>query len=540
MNQILAQIIQFLRKFTPLQRTIILIVFLGVISSIVTLIFWANRPEYLVLYGDLQPTQASKILTELNDKKIKYRLDNNGRTIKIPAQHISEMRLNLAEKGLTGDVMVEGYSVFDNQRIGMTSFMQQLNMKRAMEGELVKSINQFPSIKNCRVHLVLPEEKLFEEEKNGSASVVLFLQDGYFLKETQVKGIEMLVANSVKGIDRENVVIVDSKGNILSLPGDEGDISSAGNHWELRSNIEDKLKNKVEFIVENIVGKGNSVVQVSAELNMDRLERVAKRVDPENVAVISEESQIETRTNVDTMTNNLNENISKENIITNYETAQIEERYVSGTGTLKRVSIAVLLNGRYKNVEDAEGKTTKEYEPRTTEELDYITNLVRGAIGYDENRGDLIEVQTLQFDQSIQDENNEYFAKAERNELITLYAKRLIIVLTILFAFLMVKKLTNSSAEVLGISAAQEQLEIAEGEKEAKLLEHKEQKALQAKQRILEEEEIDENQFIMHLSPEAKARLKAKEKMINTVRDFVTNNPEDAAQLFRLWINTKE
>ena len=182
----------------------------------------------------------------------------------------------------------------------------------------------------------MPEEKLFEEEKNGSASVVLYLEDGYMLKETQIKGIEMLVANSVKGIERENVVIVDSKGNMLSQSGDEGDITSAGTHWELRSSIENKLKDKVELIVENIVGKGNTVVQVSAELNMDRMERIAQRVDPENVAVISEESQIETRTNIDTLTNNTNENISRENTITNYETARIEERYSSGTGTLKK------------------------------------------------------------------------------------------------------------------------------------------------------------------------------------------------------------
>ena len=542
MNQIFAQIIQFLRKFTAIQRILILVVFIGIISSIITLIFWANRPEYQILYSDLEPSQASKILTELKERKIQYRLIAGGETIKVPSKYIAELRLNLADKGISAEITEKGYQVFEEQRIGMTSFMQQLNMKRAMEGELIKSINQFPSVKNCRVHLVLPEEKLFEEEKNGSASVILYMEEGITLKENQVKGIEMLVANSVKGIERENVVIVDSKGNMLSMGADESNMSSAGTHWELRSSIEKKLKEKVEKIVENIVGKGNTVVQVSAELNMDRMERIAQRVDPENVAVISEESQIETRTNVDTLTNNTNENISRENNITNYETAKIEERYISGTGTLKRVSVAVLLNGRYVKTEDNEGNKSRVYEARNEEELEFINSLVRGAVGFNEGRGDLIEVQNLQFDRSNEEENQEYFAKAERREMITTYATRGFIVIIILFAFLIIKRLARSSAEALGLPEPQQQLALAnaEGKQVAGLLEGGEQKSLEGGKNIEEEEVVDENQFIMHLSPEAKARLKAKEKMVVTVSEFVKNNPEEASQLFRLWITQKD
>ncbi|MBN2280379.1 MAG: flagellar M-ring protein FliF [Candidatus Marinimicrobia bacterium] len=543
MNQIFAQILQFLRKFTILQRALILLVFLGIISSIVTLILWANRPEYQVLYGDLKPEQASKIIAELRERKITFRLDDGGETIKIPAKEIPEMRLNLAEKGLTGDITEKGYDVFDEQRIGMTSFMQQLNMKRALEGELTKSINNFPAVKNCRVHLVLPEEKLFEEEQNGSASVVLFLEEGFTLKEGQIKGIEMLVANSVKGIGRENVIVVDSNGNMLSQAGEEGNASSAGSHWELRTNIENKLQQKVEKIVENIVGRGNTVVQVSAELNMDRIERVAHRVDPENVAVISEESQIETRTNVDTLSNNLNENISRENVITNYETAKIEERYTSGTGTIKRVSVAVLVNGKYNRTTDAEGKIAEVYDPRTQEELDYISNLVKGAVGFDENRGDLIEVQNLQFDRREVDNNQTYFAELERKELINTLITRGIIVLTIIIAFIMIRRLAKSSAKALGLPEPEEKMALAgavsgTGEQAAKELQPKEEpKKLKAKE---PEVVIDEDQFIMHLSPEAKARLKAKEKMVDAVRNFCKNNPEDASQLFRIWLTQKD
>ncbi len=547
MNQIFAQILQFLRRFTLLQQIVLLLVFLGIVSSIVTLIFWANRPEYQVLYSDLKPTQASKILSELRDNSIKYRLDDDGRTIKIPSSEIAEVKINLAEKGLTADVVTEGYDVFDDQRIGMTSFMQRLNMKRALEGELTKSINNFPVVKNCRVHLNLPEEKLFEEEKEGSASIVLYLEKGRYLKDGQVKGIEMLVANSVKGIEREDVIVVDSDGNMLSKSDSDGEMSNAGNHWELRSDIENKLQMKIERIVENIVGKGNTVVQVSAELNMDRIERTAQRVDPENVAVVSEESQIETQTNVDTLTDNLNENISRENVITNYETATIQERFVGGTGSIKRVSVAVLVNGKYNKIENDDGNMTQEYQARTPEELDYIASLVRGAVGYDPNRGDLIEVQNLQFDRSQVEENQEYFAEMERKQFIKTLITRGLIVLTIIISFLIIRRLTKSSAEVLGIPATGKKLALETGKKSAggALPEGEKPKALKAKAKEEEEEEeeeieIDEDQFIKHLSPEAKARLKAKEKMVEAVREFCKENPQDASQLFRLWLSSTE
>ena len=145
MNQIFAQIMEFLRRFTALQRTLILLVFLGILSSVITLIFWANRPEYQVLYDNLPPTQASKILAELRDRKIKYRIDDAGQTIKIPSKYVSEMRLDLAEKGLSSEIPEKGYDVFDDQRIGMTSFMQQLKYE-TRHGRRVGKIYQSISI----------------------------------------------------------------------------------------------------------------------------------------------------------------------------------------------------------------------------------------------------------------------------------------------------------------------------------------------------------------------------------------------------------
>ncbi len=530
MNQIFAQITQFMRKFNLSQRIVIIIVFLLVISSIATLILWANRPEFRVLYSDLKPAQASKIVSGIRDSKIKYQISDGGETIKVPSDKITELRLQFAESGIVEEIG-KGYEVFDDQKIGMTTFMQQLNMKRALEGELVKSINKFPSIKNCRVHLVLPEEKLFEQEENGSASVVLYLERGHYLEEDQTKGIAMLVSNSVKGIETENVVIIDSNGNLLSSSEDKGSVTSAGSQWELRSSIEKKLAKKVEKIIECVVGKGNAVVEISTELDMSRIERTSNIVNPDNQVIVSEETQTENMNNVDTLTNNINETITQERAVTNYESDKIQEHFISANGTLKRISVAVLVNGKYTKSQDTDGNEIEEYQNRSEDELDRITSLVKSAVGYDIDRGDVVEVRNLQFDRSQTLDDQEYFAKAEQKQFISKMVNNGIVVFTILIAFFIIKSLTKSSSVALGLPTIDEQL-ILEGEADKLLLE-------EGKPPEKTEEEMDEDQFITHLSPEAKARLKAKEKMITVVTKFIKEHPDDASQLVRLWMTQK-
>ncbi|MDP8237832.1 MAG: flagellar basal-body MS-ring/collar protein FliF [Candidatus Hatepunaea meridiana] len=518
MRQFIDIINQMLKRFTPVQRILIVIVFIGMLSAIISLVMWANRPEYTVLYSDLEPSSASKIVSDLRSMKIKYKLEHNGRMISVPGKDVAELRLKFSEAGYVENTTA-GYEVFDNAKIGMTSFMQQLNMRRALEGELVKTINQFPGIRNSRVHLVLPEGKLFEEDRKGSASVVLYLKKGMYLSSEQVRGIAALVSNGVKGIDPENVVVVDTEGNLLSESNsEETAVGTARNQWDLRKSIESKLQKKILRIVEGIVGNNNAVVEVSAELDFEQTERTIEAYDPDNVVVVSEERHSETSSGSDPTQS------TSEDVITNFELNKTVEHFISSAGTINMLSIAVLVNGKVTTTTDNSGKDVSEYTPRSNDELAQIATLVKSAAGYSENRGDIVEVRNLQFDRSAIETDNEYFVKAEKREMMMGMITKLIIGIGVLMAFFLTKKLLESAGKT--VRQVQSGGSIA---------------AIQGISRIgLPEpganDEIAEDMYMKNLSPEAQARLKAKDRMTEAVVSHAKEKPEDAAKLLRSWL----
>lgn len=535
MNKLFALVARQFQGYSLTQRVLIVLLFVCLVSAIIAMVFWANRPEYVLLYADLAPSNASQIVSELRDKNVKYKIENNGTTIKVPAEQVEELRLEFVEAGYVGDP-IKGYKVFDDSKIGMTTFMQQLNLKRALEGELAKTINKFPEITSSRVHLVLPKNELFEDRAGGKASVVLYLKQGQYLGDSQVRGIAALVANSVEGIDASSVVIVDSKGSLLSTGKDEDAVyTSAGNQWELRHQVEQKLENKVAKIVENVVGRENAVVEVSAELNFEKLEKTTEKIDPENLAVISEERQLDSRLNLDTL-NNINEKHTQENIITNYETNKSVEHFVRNTGNIKRLSVAVLVNGKYEKGTDDNGKTADIYQPRSRQELDLISQLVKSAVGYDDTRGDLVEVKNLRFDRSYLQSDQEFFQKEQRRQLMTELLNKGLIIIGIAIAFLLLKKLfKHSSAALKLIPQPKPQPALQTAGKVSYIAAAKKEERPPPE----EEEEIPEDIFIKKLSPEARAKLKAKRKMLNEVSSFVKEKPEDAAQMIKAWITER-
>ena len=294
--------------------------------------------------------------------------------------------------------------------------MQQLNMRRALEGELVKTINQFPGIKNSRVHLVFPEKGLFEDRNDGSASIVLYEMKNTYLNQDQVKGIVALVANSVDGIKPENVVVVDSGGNLLSNAQGEMALGTTGNQWDLRHAIERKIQSKVKYIVEGVVGYGNSVVEVSVDLDFEKIDRTTEFYDPENVVIVSEERLSETSNSGGDSTENTGEDYSKENVVTNYELNKTIEHFTGNTGTIKNLSVAVLINGSFVTTTDENGEEISTYQERSKKDLDRIAALVQSAVGYNAERGDIVEVQNLKFDRSIYESDKAYFNEYEKNE----------------------------------------------------------------------------------------------------------------------------
>jgi flagellar M-ring protein FliF len=522
-NSFLSSLGQLFQRYTVSQRIIIIIVMLGILSSVISLVMWANRPEYDILFSDIEPATAGEIISELRAAKVPYKLEDRGRTIYIPVEQVSEMRLQLAEKGY-GTETVKGYEIFDDSKVGMTTFMQELNARRALEGELTKTINQFPEVRNSRVHLVLPENKLFESDQRGSASVVVHLVSGKRLDMNQVDGIAALVSNSVKGIEPEDVSIVDSDGKLISVSkSDDQVMGMAGSQWELRSREEQKLQSKVTDIVESIVGKENAVVKVAIEMNFEKIERTSEIPDPNTVVVVSEETHTETVNDRDTA-NTTGENRKQENTITNYEIGQLREHYINNSGFIEKISVAVLLNGKYVKTTDNQGNELQKYVPRSSKEINQISALIRSAVGYDEERGDVVEVQNIELSALSFAEDSEYFVKAERQNFMQNLIRNGLIGIGILVCFLVVRSMFKSAGKRMQLAPIPMQ-----------------SRALNAKsapvpESVEQEVDLPEEMYVKKLSPEAKAKLKAKDKMTSEVVDYVKGSPEDAAKLIRSWL----
>jgi len=527
LNRLFSLLAKMLERYTFTQRLIIIIIFIGIISSIISLVIWAGRPEYQILFSNLPPANASQVVTELQSKKIPYKLENSGQTILVPANKVAELRLHFAELGY-GAESVKGYEIIDDSKIGMTTFMQELNMKRALEGELMKTINQFSEIRNCRVHLVLPENRLFEQNQQGSASVVVYLEPGKTLSDRQVRGIASLVSNSIKGVKPENVVVVDSDGNLLSSNLQEEEaLGSAGTQWDLKTREESRLQQKVRDIVENVVGPNNAVVKVALEMNFEQVERTTEIPVLDNVVVLSEEVHTEHSNDADSTTG-ARTNRKRENAITNYDVGHLREHYIGNTGTIKRLSVAVLVNGYYNSRKTPDGKEELQYQPRSNKELDQIASLVKSAVGFDEKRGDQVEVQNIQLSTSNYTSDRQYFEQAEKQQFWGDLINRGLIGLGLLAAFLILRSLYRSMGKVLP-TAIPLPVKIA-GTLESTT------PAGELTYTGDSQAEIPEDMYMTKLSPEAKAKLKAKDRMTTEVMNYAKENPEDAAKLIRSWL----
>jgi len=532
------------RRYSPAQRAVLTVVFLLLLSITVSLVMWANRPEYVILFSDLDAKNASKIITDLQGSKVRYEIEDGGTTILVPKEVASEYRLRFVEAGYVGQT-VSGYELFDDQKLGMTSFMQQLNMRRALEGELTKTISQFPGVERSRVHLVMPEGKLFEKGESASASIVLSLTPGRYVGESQIKGIAALVANSVEGLNANSVVVIDTDGNLLTDgQNEELTMGASSSQWDMRHSLERKLESKVQHLLEGIVGPQNSMVEISVDMNFEKLDRTQELFDPENVVVLSEERHAESSTNLDT-TNNINTTHENENVVTNYEMNRTVEHFVANSGVITKQTVAVLVNGSFQDSEGDDGEPTRIYVPRSSQEISQIVALVKSAVGFSGDRGDIVEVQNIKFDKSMVEDDRDHFEALAAKEMQASLINKGLMGLGILVAFVVVRGLLKSvgddielpllidggsmPAALQGGRPGQSQMGLQQGGGTA---------IPGARTTIPYEPEpdMDSAAFMAKLSPEARAKLQAKDKMTTEVIDYSKDNPEDTAKLLRTWM----
>ncbi len=394
------------------KKVAVWVLFAAAIGSLFAMSLWLKAPDYQLLYANLSKEDAAKIVEELRSKKIPFELTGGGTSIRVPSGQVHELRLNLATQGLPEGSEV-GLELFEDVPLGMTEFVQKLNFQRGLQGELARTIKSLDVIEHARVHLVIPQDTLFLREKpKGKASIMVQVKKGRTLSEAQVQGIVHLVSSSVDGVAPQDVVVVDLRGNILSEgkePSAEGMIASS-NH-KLKAKIEKGLENKVMTMLEDALGPGKIIAQVTADLDFEQVERTEEIFDPDSQVARSEQSTTESTlgavppggiAGVQSLVPSAEPapgvpgsaaKKDRENKTTNYEINKIVKHVRQPVGEIKKLSVSVLVDG----IMLGDPPT---YKARTPEELNTLLEIVKTAVGYNEDRGDQIKLENVQFDKS--------------------------------------------------------------------------------------------------------------------------------------------
>ena len=542
---------KFIQKFNelPLSKKIMIFsVLLFVMTVLVIFASYKGVGNYVPLYYNIPLEQSGEIIDFLKKNRIEFKVDDRTGTIKVPKSQVYEVRMMLAKAGIPGSAEV-GFEIFDKTKFGVTEFVQKINYMRAVQGELARSIETIKGIKSARVHIVRPKESLFKDEQNPpTASVIITYKPGYrTLKPEQIKAIVNLVANSIEGMKPENVVVIDNFGTVLTdmLEEEENLTEGAQKKIEYKKKIERYYQKEIQSMLERVVGKGKVVVRVNADLDFTKMKQTQELFDPENVAERSHEKSSEkifnekktkggipgVVSNVPSVMAQQTQQSGKANLIpikeknheiVNYEISKTVSHIEKPVGVIKRLSVAVLVDGEYKEVKEGK-KKVKKYVPRSPEEMKVLKEIVKKAIGFDPKRKDQIEIANVAFSYKDIEELNKAIKKQEMMSLIMLGLKYGLTIILILVIFLFVFK---PFLKVL-FERIQPPEIIGEIPKTVEELE----KEITKKGRLVEEEVGEEE---IGKEPKKK-KVSAKEKVIK----IVEQDPEKAARLIKEWLRSR-
>lgn len=379
------------------------------------LIFVANRTDYRPLFTNLTSEDAGEIVKKLKESKTPYQITADGKGLLVPSDKVYELRLTLASEGIPQGGGV-GFEIFDRKNFGMTEFVQKLNYQRALQGELSRTIAQITGVEQARVHLVIPEKSLFKDnEKPATASIVLKMKSNRALRDSEIQGVVHLVSSSIEGMDPEHVTVLDSRGKILTKGGSSDPTTRMTSAMQETQRVYEKnVEERIQSLLDRIVGGGKSVARVTAAFDFKQVERVEEKFDPESIAVRSEQrteekgSSSTSSAGVPGVQTNLGRanspaatsgGGSKNDETLNYEVSRSTAKIIEPVGALSKISVAVLVDGKYEAPAAVkEGQPAKaKYIPRTPDELQKIETLVRSAVGFNAERGDQLSVQNIPF-----------------------------------------------------------------------------------------------------------------------------------------------
>lgn len=464
----------------------------GLVLVLLFLMMSGGEPdvEYLPLYTDIDMKEAGELTNRLREMNQHFKISGDGSVILVPVEDRLTLRNALAGEGFPKTGFI-GYEVFDEIPLGMTEFLQNVKLKQALEGELQRTIIQLEQVEEVRLHVVIPEASLFSDNQRlATASIMLRLRQNMSLGPKQIQGIQRLVGSSVEGLDPNMITVVDAFGNVLSEEMDPLARATA-KQLEMQRNVEAYFEKRTQSIMDRVLGPDQAFVRVSVELDFDQREETVETYDPNQTVLRSEQRSEEQSA----------ESGTKENSVSNYEVNTAVRRITGTVGSVKRITASLMVNS-IKRVVGLDPQAPPEFEDRTPEDLNNVTNIVRGALGIDEaGRNDVLTVSNFAFaTQDLKRAAEKKQDDEQTQELIMSIVLNVAKGIAIVVALLILRAIIGA----IGRGVAREE------------------EILMEAQRELEEDDATEE------LPETPHEI-----ILGRIAQLITERPEDAAKLIR-------
>ena len=551
-------IAELIRQLGPVRLAALAATGIAVLGFFIFLSSRLSTGGMALLYGDLDPQDSGQIIQTLQSKNIPYDIKAGGKQIFVPGDQVLQLRVSLAESGLPGGGSV-GYEIFDNnQGIGTTNFVQNINLVRALEGELARTIGAMRNVRGARVHLVMPRRELFSREKQeASASVVLQVQGSSRLNNEQVQAIQHLIAAAVPSMDPQKISVLDDRGQLLARGNGDSTSAAAGTADEMRVGFENRMRQAIIELLERTVGLNRVRAEINAEIDYDRVVENAEIFDPDSqvarsTQTVQENENSSENDDQDTVTvqNNLPETeataagtgtsaasqVSRTEETVNFEITKTIRNRVKESGQIKRLSVAVLVDGKY--IENDDGD--KVWQPRAADELAQLETLVKSAVGFNEQRGDSVEIVNMQFVklEPLEFDDGSLFLGISKEEFMQLAEILVLAVVGLLVILLVVRpvltRLFESMPTALAGGAAgalgdQEGVALAQ-------LTGPEATADMAELLEEDEEEVEDESLLDQMIDINQVEGRVRASSLKQIGEIVDKHPEEAIAIVRNWM----
>lgn len=475
--------------------------------------WWGGRPDLVPLFTDLEAKDAGEIVGKLKEMKVAHEIGANGSAIMVQSKDVYRVRLELASQGLPRGN--KGFEIFEQSKFGATEFQNKVNLVQALQGELARTIEQMPEVEKTRVHIVLSEDSLYKKnEKPATASIMLKLRPAAQLSKEQVKGVVNLVAHSIQGLKPENVTVIDQMAHVLNEPNDENGLANSGTltQIEMTKKVQEDLQKNLQSLLEQVLGPNKAAARVNVELSFDQRTTDKQVFEPvvDDKGIVRSSQELNEKfkgtspnpggvpgsaSNIPgyvTNSTGQQSDYEKKEVTRNYEINETKEKVVATPGSVKRLTVAVLVDASINKAQQ-----------------DSIAKTVASAIGVNPARGDTVSVESISFNTEVFDKQRKEELDYENQQKEALWLKIGLAVLVVLVVLYLVRRASR----------------------------RKQSEEIAATTEMLEMEELDAMDADVkgekELTPQEKARAEQRQE----VEKIAKAKPEDVAQLIRVWLS---